>query len=188
MVVEKISCGITRDLLPLYLDDVCSEESREAVEEHLQHCPACRKELEAMKGKVTVCAKREAEKMTQFQDFIKGQKQDSWKKGLGAGLISAGILVLAAFYLLPLLIVDTGSGMFILLLAVPILCLLAGIILGVLAGFKWYFPLVIGILFLPAVYLYFNSTTLVYIPIYAVIGCIGQLLGWGIRHLTFRKK
>ena len=31
-----------RDLLPLYQDGVCSEESRAAVEEHLRECPSCR--------------------------------------------------------------------------------------------------------------------------------------------------
>lgn len=42
-------CYIIRDLLPLYLDEVCSKESRKLVEEHLEHCEACRRELEEMK-------------------------------------------------------------------------------------------------------------------------------------------
>lgn len=43
-------CGIIRDLLPLYLDEVCNEESREAVEGHLIECEACKKYYEAMKS------------------------------------------------------------------------------------------------------------------------------------------
>lgn len=35
-------CDVIRDLLPLYLDGVCSEESRRAVETHLAECPDCR--------------------------------------------------------------------------------------------------------------------------------------------------
>ena len=44
----KLSCEIVQDLLPLYADDACSEESRQAVEEHLEQCPDCRGYLERM--------------------------------------------------------------------------------------------------------------------------------------------
>ena len=43
-------CGIIKDLLPLYIDEVCNEESRQAVETHLAECEACRKYHEAMKA------------------------------------------------------------------------------------------------------------------------------------------
>ena len=33
-----MNCEIVRDLLPLYADGLCSEESRRAVEEHLKSC------------------------------------------------------------------------------------------------------------------------------------------------------
>ena len=39
----KITCNIIEDLLPLYVDDMVSEDSRQLVEEHLKTCPACRK-------------------------------------------------------------------------------------------------------------------------------------------------
>lgn len=45
----KIPCDIIKDLLPLYNDGVCSEESVNAVEEHLTDCPDCTKELEKLK-------------------------------------------------------------------------------------------------------------------------------------------
>jgi len=38
----NISCEIIRDLLPLYVDDVCSDDSRELVEHHLRDCESCR--------------------------------------------------------------------------------------------------------------------------------------------------
>ncbi|MCM1054618.1 MAG: zf-HC2 domain-containing protein [Bacteroides sp.] len=44
----KLSCEIVRDLLPLYSDNVCSEESRAAVEEHLTECIPCREELKSI--------------------------------------------------------------------------------------------------------------------------------------------
>jgi hypothetical protein len=39
-------CGIVRDLLPLYHDQVCSPESQALVEEHLLNCVECQVELE----------------------------------------------------------------------------------------------------------------------------------------------
>ena len=41
----KTDCNVIRDLLPLYADEVCSEESRELVDEHLTECAACTEEL-----------------------------------------------------------------------------------------------------------------------------------------------
>ncbi len=43
-------CGIIRDLLPLYIDDVCNEESKQTVENHLSECEKCRNYYEAMKS------------------------------------------------------------------------------------------------------------------------------------------
>lgn len=37
----NISCNVIEDLLPLYHDGVCSEDSRKLVEEHLKTCKKC---------------------------------------------------------------------------------------------------------------------------------------------------
>ena len=44
--MNKVTCGVIRDLLPLYIDDCCSPESRTIVEEHLTTCPDCKQEWE----------------------------------------------------------------------------------------------------------------------------------------------
>ena len=38
-----MKCSIIQDLLPLYVDGVVSEDTAQAVEEHLETCEACRK-------------------------------------------------------------------------------------------------------------------------------------------------
>lgn len=45
----KIDCEIIRDLLPLYVEGIASEKSKEAVEEHLEECGECRKAYEKMR-------------------------------------------------------------------------------------------------------------------------------------------
>ncbi|GEM_PF-350033 len=43
--MTKISCEIIKDLLPLYHDGVCSDQSKQLIEEHLEECETCRAEL-----------------------------------------------------------------------------------------------------------------------------------------------
>lgn len=49
-----MKCKIIYDLLPVYIDDVCSDETKELVEQHLSTCPDCRKEYEKMKAELTM--------------------------------------------------------------------------------------------------------------------------------------
>ena len=48
------NCGIIDDLLPLYVDGACSDESKAAIEAHLASCKACREKLERMQTKTVV--------------------------------------------------------------------------------------------------------------------------------------
>lgn len=44
----KYPCNVIRDLLPLYVDEVCSVESRKMIEEHLKECSECKAYMESM--------------------------------------------------------------------------------------------------------------------------------------------
>ena len=52
--MNKKSCELINDLLPLYADDVCSEESKSAVAEHIAECEKCRTQLEKMGRPISV--------------------------------------------------------------------------------------------------------------------------------------
>ena len=45
----NLPCPMIQDLLPLYVDQICSQESRRAVEEHVENCPLCRARLEELR-------------------------------------------------------------------------------------------------------------------------------------------
>lgn len=47
--MEKISCSIVKDLLPLYIEGILSEETAQAVQLHLQTCENCKKDFEIMR-------------------------------------------------------------------------------------------------------------------------------------------
>lgn len=38
--------------MPLYVDDVCSDDSRKLIEDHINHCSKCQNELAAMKDPI----------------------------------------------------------------------------------------------------------------------------------------
>lgn len=79
-----INCDIIKDLIPSYLEGLCSEESKKAVEAHLAACPECRSHLEAIRH-----IELSTEKSGQGQlNFMKRVKQYYTRKNaLGAALL-----------------------------------------------------------------------------------------------------
>lgn len=47
------NCEIIKDLLPLYVDRLTSEESNKLIEEHINACDKCKEMLENMKMEET---------------------------------------------------------------------------------------------------------------------------------------
>lgn len=71
----KINCGIVRDLLPLYVEGLAGEESRAAVEEHMEECGECRKIYGEMSGpKPQVHYDREPAES--FERYVKKEKRN----------------------------------------------------------------------------------------------------------------
>ena len=50
----KNDCKIIKDLLPLYAEDMVSEETAQYIDEHLKDCEECRTELESLKDGAVV--------------------------------------------------------------------------------------------------------------------------------------
>ena len=101
----KYECGMIEDLLPLYKDNACSESSKNAVEEHLKECPACKEILDKLKDE-TVEQIINIEK----EDVIGSQSRFFKRKSAMVGR------VIAAVFALPILIclivnLATGHGL-----------------------------------------------------------------------------
>ena len=50
----KTECSVVRDLLPLYVEDMVSEETAAYIGEHLETCEGCKSELESLKGSAEI--------------------------------------------------------------------------------------------------------------------------------------
>lgn len=57
--MSRLNCDIVRDLTPSYLEQICSESSREAVEEHLAECEKCKNYIQMMRQTELVSKKAE---------------------------------------------------------------------------------------------------------------------------------
>lgn len=86
-------------------------------------------------------------------------------------------IIFITFYLIPILIQDTGSGMFILLIVIPLITLITSIIYGLRNVFDFIYPLIVAILFIPTLFIYYNASAWTYILVYSIIAVIGELLG-----------
>ncbi|MCI8560617.1 MAG: zf-HC2 domain-containing protein [Dorea sp.] len=69
-----MKCEIIRDLMPLYLDDCCSEGSGRLVKEHIEECDSCRNLLEEM-SKELVVGTREKQKNLMEEELLKTGKE-----------------------------------------------------------------------------------------------------------------
>lgn len=92
------------------------------------------------------------------------------------------------FYLSPLLIRDTGGGVFVLLMEIPVLCFIISLVYGIKNRFDFWYPLLTTLLFLPTIYIFYNESALIYVVWYGMDAVIGSLLGGTIVKLIFKEK
>ena len=79
----KIPCGVIRDLLPLYVEDLASEETKQVVDEHLADCPDCREKLEELKQPATP----EPDASEALRGVKKAIRRRRWQTALLAALL-----------------------------------------------------------------------------------------------------
>jgi len=99
----KIHCNIAKDLMPLYIDDVLSEESKEAVEEHLTGCEDCREYYRRMHGSDLPESEAEAEEVLGRLDEAERLKR------LKRKMLLKRIITIAATAAVVILIIIAGD-------------------------------------------------------------------------------
>ena len=87
-------CPIIRDLLPLYLDEVLSPESTDAVELHLAECESCRQYCEQMRsGEIKAKTSPDEHRMVESLKRIKAKLSRRTRRIIAASLAGALLLV-----------------------------------------------------------------------------------------------
>ena len=96
-----MNCKIVQDLLPLYHDGVCSEESRAAVEAHLAGCESCRRTLTDMNAPLPEAEGKRSEDGAAVQRIAGEWRRGKWKSWLkGAAVAALACALLAGLWIL----------------------------------------------------------------------------------------
>lgn len=98
--MSKISCDIIKDMLPLYYDQVCSDDSRKMVEEHLDQCISCKKELDRIQTEIKI-PKEDIEKIGSYNNVIK-EISDFWNRSKVKSFIKGLIIATVIFTVISL--------------------------------------------------------------------------------------
>lgn len=88
----KYSCDMIKDLLSLYCDNVCSEDSRAVVEEHLNECEPCRGELQKLRDNTYTDGLKD-----ERSSIIAAYKKETRKKALYVLLTIFAIPIIVCF-------------------------------------------------------------------------------------------
>ena len=103
--MNKLPCEVVRDLLPLYADQACSDESRRVVEEHLQECPDCKSMLQRLQdGRI------EENLRTERTDVIEYSAKRFRKRSAAVGSTISGLFMIPILVCL-IINITAGAGM-----------------------------------------------------------------------------
>ncbi|MDE7212333.1 MAG: zf-HC2 domain-containing protein [Lachnospiraceae bacterium] len=109
----EITCDIIRDLLPSYVDGICSDDSRKIVEQHLSACADCAALTAALRESETTTRQKEAKQIA----YLKKVKKHTGAKEL----IGLGILLVTIGFTLRILIEYYKAVSWIYFLALPLI-------------------------------------------------------------------
>lgn len=114
---NKVSCEIIKDMLPLYYDDVCSDESKRMVEEHLVGCHSCKNELDRLKADFKL-PKEEIETIRNDSNVIKNissfwnqSRIKSFIKGIIISALLFSLIILGYFGLFNWQIISVSTDL-----------------------------------------------------------------------------
>ncbi len=82
------------------------------------------------------------------------------------------LVLLGVYYLVPFIARTNELAMFAIFLLNPIVCAVLSVFYTERNGFKFRFALATAVLFLPAIFIFYNSTALVYLFVYALFAIV----------------
>ena len=140
---SNMDCEIIRDLMPLYVDELCSPKSCQLVESHVSACENCRVKMEQMQ-KPDIKIKHSIEPMKMLKKQIR-------KHTLSVVLIWVVIAVAAISLIQGKFYLQPGDEMgYVILnfyLLIPFVSFVCSLFLGMRDSWlKWISPIVFGIL------------------------------------------
>ena len=91
------------------------------------------------------------------------------------------ILLVIDFYVIPWFIKDTGSAMIVMLGIIPMVCFVTSMMYGIRNGFDFWYVFIVAILFIPSIFIFYNSSAWMYVVVYAGIALLGNFIAFPLR-------
>ena len=110
--MKNEKCYLIKDLLPSYIDEICTEETNEIIKKHLEECPDCKKSYNLMKGDIP--GEREFKNTVEYdrellQKVGRDVKRKNDKSRKTTAIIVAAILLVFIFINLPIVPVNSRN-------------------------------------------------------------------------------
>lgn len=93
--MKKVSCNVVQDLIPLYVEDMLSDDSKKLVECHLDECQECQEYLKELQTIDIVPIETNSRPLEKIRFALKKKK---WLTILFSVLVTLLVGVLAAFF------------------------------------------------------------------------------------------
>ena len=69
--MNKFECDLIADLLPIYMDKKCGDDTRKFVEEHIKSCDECREMYDAMAREIPAAEAPKQKKKIRLSPVVK---------------------------------------------------------------------------------------------------------------------
>lgn len=112
----KYQCEMVQDLLPLYQDHICSDASKQIVEQHLHECERCSQSIKLLRD-----ASLESQLYEECGHVLSAHRKSENRRTLTIGIVTGGILMIPV-----------------------VVCLICNIAIG--HGLDWFFIVLTAIL------------------------------------------
>lgn len=96
--MDKINCSVAKDLLPLYVDSILTEDSCKLVKSHIDDCSACRSQYEKMKDINNFAKVKTTDKEKAVIKRIRSKINQKRLLGIGVTAILIIAIALGTFY------------------------------------------------------------------------------------------
>ncbi|MDO5844337.1 MAG: hypothetical protein Q4Q53_04240 [Methanocorpusculum sp.] len=96
---------------------------------------------------------------------------------IGYALLAVALL----FFALPALNYPSEVDLFVLVIVNIAVCVLVSVILGLVTGISKLsiiYPIMVGLLFYPTAFIFYNDSALIYVPVYIIICVVAVCVGW----------
>lgn len=168
-----MKCGIVKDLLPLYIDNLTCEDSNDAIEEHIKECNNCSQEVELLTAGL------------QLNKVVESALEESMEERVIKRIKKRMLLIKILF-----LIAGTAMGLYITRFVDHFQFILIFPIIGVVGEifFKkiWITPLVIWLSTVIISSMFTRQWIdipmfILIATVYAILAIIGSLISYGFR-------